>query len=289
MDMRLTSITAIGLAWLAGTLLGADSTALKTDQDKLSYGLGYNYGQNLKVRSVELNLDLFVKGYKDASAGAERLLTDQEVQEVLANFSKEMRAKQEAKNKELAEKNKKEGEAFLAENAKKPGVTVLPSGLQYKVLTEGTGETPKLTDRVSVQYRGTLIDGTTEFDSSYKRGKPGEFSVSGVVKGWTEALQLMKAGAKWQLFIPSGLAYGERGRPGIPPNSTLLFEMELLAVMPGAPTPPPPPSSPPVTSDIIKVPSAEELKKGAKIEVIKAEDAEKLKEAQEKEKGKPKE
>jgi hypothetical protein len=152
------------------------------------------------------------------------------------------------------------------------------------MLTEGSGEIPKATDRVSVQYRGTFIDGTTEFDSSYKRGKPAEFAVNGVIKGWTEALQLMKTGAKWQLFVPSALAYGEAPHGGIPPNSTLIFEVELVAIKPPSPMPPTPPATAPVTSDIIKVPSAEELKKGAKIEVIKAEDAEKLREAQEKEK-----
>jgi FKBP-type peptidyl-prolyl cis-trans isomerase len=278
------------MAWLAGLLASANPAELKSENDKVSYSLGYNYGQYLKQRSVEVDFDLFLTGLKDGSAGKEGPLTESEVKEVLANFSKELRAKQEAKNKELAEKNKKEGEAFLAENSKKPGVTVLPSGLQYKVITEGTGETPKATDRVTVQYRGTLIDGTTEFDSSYKRGKPWECSVNGVIKGWTEALQLMKVGSKWQLFVPSNLAYGEAGSRGIPPNSALIFEIELLGIKPAsaALTPPPPPTPAPVTSDIIKVPSAEELKKGAKIEVIKAEDVEKLKEAQEKEKEKEK-
>jgi FKBP-type peptidyl-prolyl cis-trans isomerase FklB len=284
MTMRLTWITTIGLAALAGTLMAADSTALKSDQDKVSYSLGYNYGQYLKQRSIEVEMDLFVKGTKDSLSGNPGLLSESEVKDVLANFSKELRAKQEAKNKELAEKNKKEGEAFLAQNAKKPGVTVLPSGLQYQVITEGTGEIPKATDRVSVNYRGTLIDGT-EFDSSQKAGKPAEFSVNGVIKGWTEALQLMKVGSKWQLSIPSNLAYGEAGRPSIPPSRTVLFGVELLAIKPSPPTPPAPPvASAPVTSDIIKVPSADELKKGAKIEVIKAEDLEKLKQTQEKEK-----
>ena len=165
MTMRLTWITTIGLACVAGTLMAADSTELKSDQDKVSYSLGYNYGQYLKQRSIEVEMDLFVKGTKDSLSGNPGLLSESEVKDVLANFSKELRAKQEAKNKELAEKNKKEGEAFLAENAKKPGVTVLPSGLQYQVITEGSGEMPKATDRVSVNYRGTLIDGT-EFDSS---------------------------------------------------------------------------------------------------------------------------
>jgi FKBP-type peptidyl-prolyl cis-trans isomerase FklB len=182
-------------------------------------------------------------------------------------YTKELRAKQEEKNKIIGEKNKKEGAEFLTENAKKSGVITLPSGLQYKVLTDGTGPSPKSNEVVTVNYRGTLIDGT-EFDSSYKRGQAYTTSVMGVVKGWTEALQMMKVGSKWQLFIPSDLAYGTRaGGPNIGPNAVLIFEVELLGIRP----PTPPPGTQPVTSDIIKVPSAEDLKKGAKIEVIKQE------------------
>ena len=196
-------------------------------------------------------------------------------------LNKEIRAKQEEKRKQQGEKNKEEGEKFLAENETKEGVKTLPSGLQYKILSEGSGESPKAGDIATVNYRGTLIDGT-EFDSSYKRGQPSTFSVTGVIKGWTEALELMKPGAKWQLFIPSELAYGERGSGQmIGPNATLIFDVELVSFKP--PTPPAaanPAPAQPVTSDIIKVPSKEELEKGAKIEVIKAADLEKLQKEQ---------
>ena len=162
---------------------------------------------------------------KDALSGAKPLLTEQEIQETMDAFQKEMMAKQD----EVAKKNKAEGESFLAENKKKEGIKILPSGLQYKVIKAGTGKKPKSTDTVTVHYRGTLIDGT-EFDSSYKRGQIVSFPVSGVIPGWTEALQLMEAGAKWQLFIPPNLAYGERGAGGaIGPNTTLIFEVELVS------------------------------------------------------------
>jgi FKBP-type peptidyl-prolyl cis-trans isomerase FklB len=144
-------------------------------------------------------------------------------------FKEEMTKKQEEAMKKAAEKNKKDGAAFLAENKKKEGVVTLPSGLQYKIITQGTGNTPKATDTVTVNYRGSLVDGT-EFDSSYKRGQPATFPVNGVIKGWTEALQLMKEGAKWQLFIPSDLAYGEKGAGNvIGPNATLIFDVELIS------------------------------------------------------------
>ena len=158
------------------------------------------------------------------------LLTEQEIREITTAFQKEMMAKQEELNKKLGEKNKKEGEVFLAENKKKEGVKTLPSGLQYKVIKAGTGKKPKLTDTVTTNYRGTLIDGT-EFDSSYRRGQPASFPVNGVIPGWTEALQLMEEGAKWQLFVPPNLAYGDRGAGRqIGPNATLIFEVELISI-----------------------------------------------------------
>jgi len=194
--------------------------------------------------------------------------------------SETLRSYQAESRKKIAEKNKAEGETFLAENKKKPGVQTLevplPDGksaeMQYKVITEGKGEIPKSNDTVSVNYRGTLINGK-EFDSSYKRGQPAKFMVTRVIKGWTAALEAMKVGSKWELYIPSSLGYGDTGNPSIEPGATLLFEVELLAIEPPPPAAPP---AQPLTSDIIKVPSAEELKKGAKIEVIKAEDAAKL-------------
>jgi len=261
---------------LAAPLAGAeDKAAFKDETARVSYALGMNLGTGWRLRGIETNqlaFDEFLHGMKDGLSGTNTLLTEPQAQELLTKFSQQMRAKAEEKRRAEAEKNKKAGAAFLAENKTKPGVITLPSGLQYKVLKEGAGESPKAGDRVKVNYRGTLIDGT-EFDSSAKHGdKPAEFAVTGVIKGWTEALQLMKPGAKWQVFIPSDLAYGDAGWRGIPPGATLIFDLELVS----AQTPPPPVATPPVTSDIIKVPSAEEMAKGAKIETIKAEDVEKL-------------
>jgi FKBP-type peptidyl-prolyl cis-trans isomerase FklB len=206
----------------ASPVLAEEKTELKTQKDKQSYAIGHDMGNNLKKNGIEIDPDLIVKGLKDALSGGKPLLTEQESKDAIATMQKEW-----AKN--FSEKNKKEGEAFLAENKKKSGIKALPSGLQYKVITEGKGKSPKATETVTVHYRGTLIDGT-EFDSSYKRGQPATFPVGGVIKGWTEALQLMKEGAKWQLVIPSDLAYGESGRQGIPPNAVLVFEVELVSI-----------------------------------------------------------
>jgi FKBP-type peptidyl-prolyl cis-trans isomerase FklB len=157
-------------------------------------------------------------------------MTEQEIKETVTALQKDLQVKQQEQVKVLAEKNKKEGEAFLAGNKKKQGVITMPSGLQYKIMTDGKGKSPKATDMVTVNYKGTLIDGT-EFDSSYKRGQPATFNVNGVIPGWTEALQLMKEGSKWQLFVPSNLAYGERGAGGpIGPNAVLIFEVELISI-----------------------------------------------------------
>lgn len=273
--MKRQMIILLALTLAAPLARAEDKAAFKDETAKVSYALGMNLGGNWRVRGLETNqlvLDDLMHGIRDSMAGTNTLLTEQQAQETLNKFSQQMRAKADEKRKADAEKNKKAGEAFLAENKTKPGVVTLPSGLQYKVLKDGAGDSPKATDRVKVTYRGTLLDGT-EFDSSAKHGdKPAEFAVTGVIKGWTEALQLMKPGAKWQLFIPADLAYGDGGWRGIPPGATLLFEMELVS----AQAPPPPAASQPVTSDIIKVPSAEEMQKGAKIETIKAEDVEKL-------------
>ena len=273
-------VTVVGLC-------GEEGQPFKDEKDKASYAVGLNYGSNLKRQEVELDANQFFQGFKDAYSG-KPLLTDQEMRDVLNAYSQSLRAKQEEKRKQLAEKNKKEGEAFLAENKNKPGVLTLgTNGLQYKILTEGSGDIPKPEDTVSVNYRGTLIDGT-EFDSSAKAGKPATFRVNGVIPGWTEALKQMKVGSKWQLFIPSDLGYREFGKPpSIGPGATLIFEVELVSIQ----APPPPVTNAPLTSDIIKVPSLEEMKKGAKIETIKAEDVEKLQKQQqekEKEKAKPK-
>ncbi len=207
----------------------ADNKLLKTDKDKISYALGINMGNHFKRDSIEVNTDMLMKGFKDALSGTKPLLTDEEMASALTAFQQGMMAKQEQKKKALGEKNQKEGEAFLANNKKKEGVVTLKSGLQYKVITEGTGKMPKETDTVTTHYRGTLVDGT-EFDSSYKRGEPVSFPVNGVISGWTEALQLMKTGSKWQLFIPADLAYGENGGDPIGPNAALIFDVELISV-----------------------------------------------------------
>jgi FKBP-type peptidyl-prolyl cis-trans isomerase FklB len=204
---------------------------LETEMDKVSYVLGSRVGEGFKQGGVEINLELFMQGIKDVLAEREPALSADEGQQVMAEFQKSMMARQQEMLRKEAEANLAEGTAFLDENKTKPGVVVLPSGLQYKVLEEGTGRMPTATERVKVHYRGTFVNGE-EFDSSYKRNEPVEFQVGGVIPGWTEALQLMKEGAKWQLFIPANLAYGERGRPPrMPPNSTLLFEVELIEVL----------------------------------------------------------
>ena len=187
-------------------------------------------GGNLKQGSVEVDPDLVAKGLKDGYGGGKTLLTEDEARQSITDFQKTMMAKKAEEMRKLAEKNKADGEKFLAENGKKEGVKTLPSGLQYKELKAGTGKTPKATDTVTTHYKGTRIDGA-EFDSSYKRGQPATFQISGVIPGWTEALQLMKEGAKWELFIPAKLAYGERGASrDIGPNATLIFEVELISV-----------------------------------------------------------
>jgi len=203
---------------------------LKTDLQKVSYIIGTQIARNFKTQDVEVDLNSLMLGLKHALEGKQLILSQSEMKQVYTRFQQQMRAKQAAKRAEEAKKNLAAGTAFLEENKKKEGVKVLPSGLQYKVIKEGTGKTPTANDRVKTHYRGTLIDGT-EFDSSYKRNRPAEFAVTGVIKGWTEALQLMKEGGKWELYIPANLAYGERGRPGIPPNSTLIFEIELLEIV----------------------------------------------------------
>ncbi len=207
---------------------------LKTQKEKFSYALGMNQGKrladSLNKQSVPFDPAILVRGMKDGMAGGKTLLTDEEAQAVLTEMQKQVRAQQQAKTEQAAAANKKEGDAFLAENKGKDGVVTLASGLQYKILTEGTGPKPTATDSVVCNYRGTLINGK-EFDSSYKRGQPATFPVNGVIKGWTEALQLMPVGSKWQLFIPSDLAYGDRGAGAdIGPGATLVFEVELISI-----------------------------------------------------------
>ena len=203
---------------------------LKTDKDKLSYAIGMNVGRHLHSQSVEVNPAILLQGLKDELAGGKTLLTDMEENAVLTQLQQEVRKKADESRQASMEPNKKAGEAFLAANKTKEGVVTLPSGLQYKILKEGTGAKPNIADSVVCNYRGTLIDGK-EFDSSYKRGQPATFPVGQVIKGWTEALQLMPVGSKWQLFVPADLAYGDRGAgPDIGPGTTLIFEVELISI-----------------------------------------------------------
>ena len=251
------------------------SHVLTDDNSRVSYAIGMLTGHSWQQQGVDFDVDVYAKGIKDGKAGGATLMTPEEAQAEITKFKQEFAVRSQKAQAEKAIKNKTDGEAFLAANKKNPGVITLEDGLQYLVMTNGAGTMPGPMDTVTVNYRGTLIDGT-EFDSSYKRGQPASFQVGGVIHGWTEALQKMKAGSKWKLFIPADLAYGESGRPGIPPNATLVFEVELLDIK--SPTPPPPPAPPvaPLTSDIIKVPSKAEMDKGAKIEIIKPEDAAKM-------------
>ena len=225
-------IAAVAFALLGCQTAGDKKVKLETQKDKLSYSIGLNVGRNLGRDSIAINPDAFIRGVLDAGLdSAARLMTDAQVQETIMQYQAEQRTKLEEGAKVAGEKNKKEGEAFLEMNKKQPGVVTLPSGLQYKVLVAGNGKTPKLSSTVTTQYSGKLLDGT-EFDSSYKRGEAATFPCSGVIKGWTEALQLMKEGSKWELYVPSDLAYGPAGYGGgaIPPNATLIFQVELISV-----------------------------------------------------------
>jgi FKBP-type peptidyl-prolyl cis-trans isomerase FklB len=214
----------------AATAKSAAPAALTTDKQKQSYAVGLNIGRNLKKQPVELDASSLARGVKDALDGSTPLLTDAEFDAALKQLQDVATKKQDAEAQKAGEANMKEGEAFLAANKAKDGVVTLPSGLQYKIVTAGTGAKPAKEDTVVCNYRGTFINGT-EFDSSYKRGQPAEFPVGGVIKGWTEALQLMPVGSKWQLFIPPDLAYGKRGAGGaIGPDQTLVFDVELISI-----------------------------------------------------------
>tara|TARA_R110000787_G_scaffold8220_4_gene27480 strand:+ start:119474 stop:120250 length:777 start_codon:yes stop_codon:yes gene_type:complete len=209
----------------------AESSAvagLESEEQKVSYIMGLNIGSQINTDDLNFDIDAFNTGIKDALASAEPRLTEEETQSVIEAFQAKLTARQETAAKVVSEANLKEGDAFLAEKAKTEGVVVLDSGLQYKIIEEGTGSVPTAEDTVEVHYRGTLINGT-EFDSSYKRGVPAQFGVTQVIPGWVEALQLMKEGAKWELYIPPALAYGPGGTGGlIGPNQTLIFEVELV-------------------------------------------------------------
>ena len=233
--MKHLSIGLLLVAFIAAPLAAqpaaapAGDPAPKTVKDQASYGIGFNIGNSLKQDELDVNAAMIARGLIDALSGTKPILTEEQMQKALAEFQKIV----EQQATQRADKAAQEGEAFLAENAKKEGVVTLPSGLQYKVLTKGNGASPKETDTVRTHYHGTLINGKV-FDSSVERGEPAEFPVNRVIPGWTEALQLMKVGDKWQLFIPSKLAYGKRGSPGgIAPDTALIFEVELLDILSG--------------------------------------------------------
>ena len=213
-----------------GTRTPAAPLVLKTDKDKISYSIGVNIGTSLHKDKVDVDPAIFLRGLRDALAAGKLAMTDEQMHAALGALQAELRKKQETEMAAVGEANKKAEDAFLTENKGKEGVVALPSGLQYKIIKEGTGPKPTATDTVECQYRGTLINGK-EFDSSYKRGQSAKFPVNGVIKGWTEALQLMPVGSKWQLFVPGDLAYGNRGAgPDIGPNTLLIFEVELVSI-----------------------------------------------------------
>jgi FKBP-type peptidyl-prolyl cis-trans isomerase FklB len=225
---------------LVDQVSGASDAALKNQKDRLSYTIGVSTAKNLKKQSIDIDPEMVLKGLKDGLAGGKTLLTVKEMDEVMTALQNDMAARRKEITRALAEKNKAEETTFFAENKNKEGVKALPSGLQYKVLTEGKGKSPKATDTVIAHYRGSLLDGT-EFDSSYQRNEPASVDLKHVIKGWTEAVPLMKEGAKWQLFIPSALAYGENGGGLIEPNAALVFEVELISVSKGSAPPSPTP------------------------------------------------
>jgi FKBP-type peptidyl-prolyl cis-trans isomerase FklB len=228
--MKHVVVMAISIGLFFGICYADEKLELKNQKDKESYSLGYQFGQSLKAQEVDINIDVYASGIRDGLGGKTSQMTAEEIRATVASLQQRLMAARQKELKEKAEKNLAESKAFLEENKKKEGVKILPSGLEYKVLTEGSGKMPKAEDTVTVHYKGALIDGT-EFDSSFKRGQPATFKVNGVIKGWSEALQLMKEGSKWQLFIPPELGYGERAMgTQIPPNSALIFEVELIAV-----------------------------------------------------------
>jgi len=229
--MKLKWIAALGVLFFASLVSAEENLILKDQKGRISYSYGVDTAAKLKNMPMSVDLNLFILGIKDGLSGGILLMTEQEIRETLMVLQREITAKSEEQKKALTEKNKKEGEAFLAENKKKEGVITLPSGLQYKVLKEGTGKTPTDTDWVKIHFRGTLIEGTVFEDTLKSFGQPVAFALKGMIPGWAEALKLMKEGAKWQLFIPPDLAFAERGAGTlIGPNATLILEVELISV-----------------------------------------------------------
>lgn len=232
--VKVNWIVVVGVCLLLPVMAGAeDAPAFKSQKEKISYGIGVGVARDFKLRGVELDVDAFLKGLRDELSGSKLLMTEKDLDATMDAYAHELRLKKEQAEKITAEENRKAGEAFLAENAKKEGVVSLPSGLQYKVLKAGKGDKPTEADAVQINYRGTLINGT-EIDSSYRKTEPVIVKMKGVVPGLREALKLMSPGAWWQIFIPSQLAYGDRRVYEIGPNATLIFEVELVSVLKSA-------------------------------------------------------
>ncbi|KTD56592.1 macrophage infectivity potentiator [Legionella santicrucis] len=229
MKMKLVTAAIMGLA-MSTAMAATDATSLTTDKDKLSYSIGADLGKNFKNQGIDINPEALAKGMQDGMSGAQLILTEEQMKDVLSKFQKDLMAKRSAEFNKKAEENKAKGDAFLSANKSKPGIVVLPSGLQYKIIDAGTGSKPGKSDTVTVEYTGTLIDGTV-FDSTEKAGKPATFQVSQVIPGWTEALQLMPSGSTWEVYVPADLAYGSRSVGGpIGPNETLIFKIHLISV-----------------------------------------------------------
>ncbi len=229
--MKLKWIAVLGILLFTGQASAAETTVLKTYEEKVSYGLGVDMARNLMRMGIEFEADILMKGFKDEASRGKLLMTEDELRDTLSTHYSELARKREEALKLVAEENRKMGDDFLAENRTKEGVVTLPSGLQYKILRAGSGKKPTDADAVECNYRGTLVNGT-EFDSSYRTGQPATFPVKGLIPGLAEALKLMPVGSKWQLVIPPQLAYGEKGAVSrhVGPNTTLIFELELIAI-----------------------------------------------------------
>ncbi|MCB2205160.1 FKBP-type peptidyl-prolyl cis-trans isomerase [bacterium] len=229
--MRFLSILTLAMLLMSCQNNAQENVDLKTRKDSVSYAIGYNIGTNFKMQSIDVDPTVVAAAMRDLMNEGETKMTEEDAQQIWMSYQKELMAKQQEERAASGAKNKEEGDKWLAENKEKEGVVTTESGLQYKVIKMGDGPKPQKTDKVRVNYRGTLIDGT-EFDSSYKRGEPAEFGVGQVIPGWTEALQLMPVGSKWEVYIPGELGYGERGAgQDIGPNATLIFEVELLDIV----------------------------------------------------------
>lgn len=266
-------IAALCLSAIA-PVFADDTNVLSDDKSRLSYAIGMYFADRWKAQGVDVDPDLVLRGLKDGQSGGPTLMSQEAMQEIINQSQRQLAERQQRMREETLAKNKAEGEAFLAKNKSQPGVVTLPDGLQYKVLKEGTGETPGDNEMVEMNLRGTFVDGS-EFDSSASRGKPIELPVGQLPRGWSEALKLMKAGSKWRLFIPSNLAYGENGLGSrIPGNETLILDVELLSVVHPPPvTAPPPAANPPLTSDIIKV-------QGTNVQILTPDEVQKLQQSQ---------